>query len=212
MDQMKTARKPRSDSMRKPIIVGVMVVLMLAAGYGWAQQRGFPGQKPGVPGSFPPGDQMEVFLELAGIPGESTDGAHKDNIDVLGFSFGASQPSVSGSTAGANAKTEFQPLKVIKKVDRASPRLFTACASGELIKKAVLVVRRGGRGNEFLKYILSDLVVSGIKQTLNQGGGVREEMDLSYGKVEIEYSTESPDGKGSGIVKGGWDLRANKRL
>ena len=86
--------------MKKSIIVGVMVVLMLATGYGWAQQRGFPGQKPGLPGGFPPGDQMEVFLELAGIPGESADGAHKDSIDVLGFSFGAGQPSSPGSTAG----------------------------------------------------------------------------------------------------------------
>jgi type VI secretion system secreted protein Hcp len=198
---------------KKMLVVGVMLVLVLATGYCWGQERRPQGQKGGDPEGRPPGAQIDAFLQLDGIPGESKDGAHKDNIDVAGFSFSAGLKSPSHASAGGAGagKVGFQPLEIIKRVDKASPRLLTACATGQRIPRGVLVVRRGERGNEFLKYTLADIVVTGIKQTLHQGGGVREEVDFTYGKVEIVYSASISDGTGAGTVKGGWDLNANKR-
>ena len=37
---------------------------------------------------------LEAFLKIEGIPGESRKAGHPDEIDILSFSFGASQPDV----------------------------------------------------------------------------------------------------------------------
>ena len=35
--------------------------------------------------------QVDYFLKLDGIPGESVDSKHKDEIDIMSFSFGETQ-------------------------------------------------------------------------------------------------------------------------
>ncbi len=40
---------------------------------------------------------VDMFLKIDGIPGESTDSKHKDWIEVLSYSFGASQPSAGAA-------------------------------------------------------------------------------------------------------------------
>ena len=35
---------------------------------------------------------VDMFLKIDGIPGESTDDRHKDEIDILSYAWGESQP------------------------------------------------------------------------------------------------------------------------
>ena len=39
---------------------------------------------------------VDYFLKVEGIPGESLDAKHKDEIDVLGFNWGVSQEGGTG--------------------------------------------------------------------------------------------------------------------
>lgn len=43
---------------------------------------------------------VDMFLKLDGIQGESTADGHKDEIDLLSYTWGESQPAVSGIGSG----------------------------------------------------------------------------------------------------------------
>jgi len=44
---------------------------------------------------------VDMFLKIDGIPGESTDARHRDEIDVLSYNWGKSQPPTASSAGGA---------------------------------------------------------------------------------------------------------------
>lgn len=83
------------------------------------------------------------FLKVDGIPGESTDAAHKDEIDVESWSWGvANATSPATGTGGGAGKAEFADFHFVSWLSRASPPLFLACATGTKIKEANLAGRR----------------------------------------------------------------------
>lgn len=87
---------------------------------------------------------VDYFLKIDGIPGESLDNKHKDEIDVLSWSF-AEQQSETGTLGGGDGgRTKFQDILFTANTSKASPRLFLACASKEHLKTAVLTCRRAG--------------------------------------------------------------------
>jgi len=108
---------------------------------------------------------FDSFLKIDGIKGESQDAKHKGEIDILSFSFGASQtgPQATGGGGGAG-KVQIHDIHFTKKVDSSSPLLFLNCASGAHLKEANLVVRKaGGTQLEFLKVKLTDVLISSVK-------------------------------------------------
>ena len=157
--------------------------------------------------------QVDYFLKLDGIDGESQDAKHKGEIDVLGYSFGATN-SGSGSFAGGSGagKVQMQDFSFTMKTNKASPKLFLACSSGEHIKSAILTVRKAGKDQqEFLKITMSEVLVSSFQ---HQGGDPmpNDQITLNFAKIEKEYKEQKPDGTLGGSVKTGWDLKQNKKV
>jgi type VI secretion system secreted protein Hcp len=157
---------------------------------------------------------VDYFLKLDGIDGESQDHKHKAEIDVESWSWGEAQTGthVSGGGGGAG-KVSMQDFHFVMKVNKASPKLFLACADGEHIKKAVLTCRKAGKEQqEFLKITMSDLLISSY-QTGGSGHSdivPTDQISLNYAKIEFEYKEQKPDGTLGGAVKAGYDLKANK--
>ena len=85
------------------------------------------------------------FLKLDGIAGESTDVAHKGEIDIDSWSWGVSNTrlDVGGGGGGGAGKASFQDFHFVSRISKASPALFLACASGSHIKEALLSGVRG---------------------------------------------------------------------
>ena len=85
---------------------------------------------------------VDIFLKLDPIKGESLDDKHKDEIDILSWSFGESQSGTfhSGSGGGAG-KVSVQDLHFTHFVDKATPELFKVCANGKHIDTAILPTR-----------------------------------------------------------------------
>ena len=85
----------------------------------------------------------------------------------------------------------------VKKTDKASAKLLTACCVGEHIKTAPLVCRKAGKDQqEFLTYTFTDLLVSSF-----QSGGSRhsdvipiDQFSLNFSKIECEYKEQNADG------------------
>lgn len=105
---------------------------------------------------------VDYFLKVDGIPGESQDAKHKDEIEVLSWSWGESTAVPSGPGSGAGSgKVQFQDFHFTSLISKASPKLMGACASGKHIKNAVLTARRPGGGKaEFLTFAFSDVLVA----------------------------------------------------
>ena len=88
---------------------------------------------------------VDFFLKIEGIPGESKDGKHTGEIDVLAFSWGLSQTGIGNTGGGSGAgKANFQDLSFTHHVDVASTALMYHCASGKHIPSATLVARKAG--------------------------------------------------------------------
>lgn len=158
----------------------------------------------------------DFFLKIDGIDGESADDKHKGEIDLLSWSWGATQGgSSSGGGGGGKGKVSMQDFHFVMTVNKATPKLILACSSGEHIKEATLTCRKaGGQQEEYLKYKFSDLLISSYQTGGSGGSGVipTEQISFNYAKVEVEYKEQKKDGTLGGAIKCGWDLKANKKV
>ena len=60
---------------------------------------------------------VDIFLKIEGINGEAQDTSHKKEIDVLAWSWGASQSGTTHSGGGGGSgKASFQDISITKNV------------------------------------------------------------------------------------------------
>jgi type VI secretion system secreted protein Hcp len=159
--------------------------------------------------------QVDYFLKLDGIEGESADSKHKGEIELESFSWGEHQTGTHAAGGGGGAgKVAMQDLSIVMKSNKSSPKLLLFCANGEHIKKAVLTCRKAGKDQqEYLKVTLSDILVSSYQTAGNQVNLIpMDQVSLNFAKIEVEYKEQKPDGTLGGATKAGWDLKANKSV
>lgn len=157
---------------------------------------------------------VDYFLKIDGIEGEAPDDKHKNEIQVESWSFGEQQTGTGAYGGGHGAgKVQMQDFHFTMKVNKASPKLFLACATGEHIPKAVLTCRKAGKEQqEYLKWTFSDLLVASF-QTGGTGGAdviPLDQIALNFTKVEVEYKEQKKDGTLGGAIKTGYDVKAQK--
>ena len=157
---------------------------------------------------------FDSFLKLDGIKGESVDSKHKDELEILSFGFGAENSGAHGAGGGAGAgKASFHDLHFVHRLDRASPRLLLACASGQHIKEATITVRKaGGQQLEYLKIKLTEVLVTSY-QLGGSGGGDSVplgELSLNFVKLRMDYTEQNVKGSAGATTSMEWDLTKNK--
>lgn len=159
---------------------------------------------------------VDYFLKIDGIEGESMDAKHKGEIDLESWSWGESNAGSHAAGGGGGAgKVAMQDFHFVMKINKASPKLMGACATGEHLKKATLICRKAGKEQqEFLKIVFSDLLISSYQTGGSSHGDVlpTEQISLNFSKIEIEYKEQKPDGTLGGSVKKGYDLKINKAI
>ena len=156
---------------------------------------------------------VDMFIKIDGIKGESQDSKHKDEIDVLSWSWGVSQSgTMHGGGGGGAGKANFQDLSVTKWVDMSSPKLLSSASTGKHIKEALLTVRKAGdKPLEYLKVTLTDCLISSVS-TGGSGGEDRltENIAINFAKVKFEYTVQKADGSAGGVVPFGFDIKKNE--
>jgi type VI secretion system secreted protein Hcp len=172
----------------------------------WSQKG--PQGPPGVPGAAGPqgpagpsggGETTfglenkagSTFLKIDGFTGPITDKHHKGDIEVESFSFGVSNIANIGSqSSGAGAgKATFNAFKITKKVDKASPLLFNAAASGKHIKLAELLFARkaGGKQMDYLYIKLSNVLISSVQDGSSSKGTPQEQVTFAFQKMQETF-------------------------
>ena len=158
---------------------------------------------------------VDMFIKIGDIKGESPDEKHKDEIDVLSWSWGLSQSgSTHYGTGGGAGKVNVQDISLTKWVDKSSPVLMKMCCNGKHYPEALLTVRKAGeKPLEYVKLKMEDVIVSSIS-TGGSGGEDRltENVTLNFAKVSVDYTPQKPDGSGDAPIKMGWDVAANKEI
>jgi type VI secretion system secreted protein Hcp len=157
----------------------------------------------------------ELFLKIDNLLGESEEPGHVGEIEVLSFSFGASQTGIREAGGRASARrSSLSPIVFVKKVDKASPKLFLACAMGSHIKDAVLTVRTGDdKRHEYLVITLSDVLISSYQLgAVDDGGLATESISFSYSKIEYKYIGRNAAGQPLQPVVVSFDVLKNKEL
>lgn len=156
----------------------------------------------------------DMFLKIDGIKGESQDDKCKDQIEILSFSWGASQQSSMGAGGGGGTgKASVNELSVTHMVDKASPNLLLYLMSGKHIKEAVLTVRKAGeKPLDYFKITMKDLIISSVQHGGSNGGdGLTEVVNLSFSEFKMEYQPQGKDGKAEGgAITAAWNIKANK--
>ena len=159
---------------------------------------------------------VDMFIKIGDIKGESQDKTHKDEIDVLAWSWGMSQSGTMHMGGGGGAgKVDVQDLSFTKYLDKSSPNLQLMCCNGKHYPEAKLTVRKAGENPvEYLIITMTDVLISSIS-TGGSGGEDRltENVTLNFGKVKTAYQPQKKDGsKDGGPVEMGWDMEANVKM
>lgn len=157
----------------------------------------------------------DAFLKVDGIKGESTDAFHKDEIELVGWSWGASEVFiVSGGGGTVGGKPKFTDLVVTKHVDKASPKLLRACLKVTHISEVVLTQRKAGSGKvNFLVITLKDALVTSLNDVDSEATArPTETVQFNFAKIIYEVIPQKPNGQPDTPVIVRWDVAANKEF
>ena len=156
---------------------------------------------------------VDMYLKLEPIKGESQDAKHKDEIDILSWSWGMSQTGKHHTgTGGGAGKVNVQDLTFTHWVDKASADLLKACTKGQHINKGILVVRKaGGDALEYIKLTLEGIIVTSVQTGGSHGDDLlTENVTLNFSKFKYEYKQQTEKGAAGASPNFGWDVAANK--
>lgn len=148
-----------------------------------------------------------MFLQIDGMPGESTDIAHAKWIDIDSFSWGITNTPVVG---GAN-RAVVDDFEWFQPVDISSPKVFVAVASGKHTTKVTLdVVRAGGKpGDSFFQMIFDDVLFTKFKTAGNAGTIIQNAALAADNKITLRYRQQDNAGRFGSWVEGSFNIKAN---
>ncbi|HKP55169.1 MAG TPA: type VI secretion system tube protein Hcp [Polyangiales bacterium] len=155
----------------------------------------------------------DIFLKIDDIKGESVVDGHKDEIDVLSWSWGMTQSGSSHVAGGSGtSKVSVRDITIVKRVDRSSPNLIKLCCNGKHFTIAALTVRKAGGDKplEYFKMKLHNGLISSLTTgEVDQDGSMIETIGLNFAAFELEYDPQTKTGTGSGKVPAKWNIAKN---
>ena len=151
---------------------------------------------------------VNAYLVIDGRPGPST--SKKDAIDILSFSFGASQTAVIGAgSSGGEARSgraSVSDVTIMKVLDKVSPLLFDDCVTGNYLKKVDIIYDKpmGDSQEDYYKIHLEDALITSIQHSGSSENPV-ESISFAFSKVKVSYNPED-DGSLKGFIDKGFDV------
>lgn len=140
--------------------------------------------------------QVDYYIRIVGIDGESTDDRHKNEIEILSFSWGLTQTGSFGSGA---SQTKFSNTSFTTRASKASPKLMLACATGQPIPSMTFVINRpNGDTNVYYRIEMKEVFVTSYQSGGHGGGGSTGDVvptdQFSVNFAQIKFEHTSTDG------------------
>ena len=151
---------------------------------------------------------VNAYLIIDGRPGPST--SKEKAIDILSFSFGASQTAVIGvGSSGGEARSgraNLADISIMKVVDKTSPLLFDDCVTGNYLASVDIVYDKpmGDDQQDYYKIHLENALITSIQHSGSSENPV-ESVSFAYSKIKVSYNPEK-DGALQGFIDKGFDV------
>jgi len=154
---------------------------------------------------------VDYFLKLdGGIDGESVADGHKNEVQILSWSLGASQRSSVAGTGGSGAgKVDMSDISIMKTLDKASPKLLNSITTGTHIKTATLTAQKSGGKGPYLKIDFGELFVTSVQFSASSEIPT-ESVSFSYNHIKVEYKLQDEGGTLKTGAQFEYDVKANK--
>jgi len=156
----------------------------------------------------------DMFIKLGDIKGESQDSVHKEEIEVMSWSWGCAQNGTTHSgTGGGTGTASVQDLTFSKYLDKSSPTIVQSCCQGKHMPEVVITMRKAGGKEpvEYMKVTLNEVLISNYSIGLGGGDQAIENVSLNFAHFKIEYQPQDNNGaKKGGVVTGKWNVPENK--
>ena len=134
--------------------------------------------------------------------------------EVEDFSFDVEQTlNIGSQSTGAGAgKVTFNPFRITRKTDKASPVLFQMMCSGTPFQTVALAIRKSAGassvGEAFLKFTFKLVAVKTISWA-HSDDSQKEAVTFEYGGLVVEYWGQKADGSMGMNVVSGWNRVKN---
>lgn len=181
-----------------------LLIVLCVLAPAWVLTLLLPGSA-STPAQAVPTAGQSFFLEADGFEGESTNAKFSKQIDVLAWSWGASNAD--------GRSPRFQDISFTKYVDRTSPTLMEYVGTGETIPTAKLhAVKAGANQQEYLTLCFTGLQVTAVSSG-GSGGEDRltENVTLSYETILQRYRPQKADGTLDAAIDGSWNTTKNQK-
>jgi type VI secretion system secreted protein Hcp len=164
----------------------------------------------------------DYFLKIEGVEGESPDQAYPGLIQLQSWQWAEENSGRWGFGSGGGAgKVEMKDFEFRMVSNKASPKLFLMCATGDHISQAQLICRKSGAGQQdFMIVTFSNCLVSSFRTLGNVPRNVMsgekdvfvlpvDEIKINFARIELEYREQRNDGTMGAVIKAGYDLKLN---
>jgi type VI secretion system secreted protein Hcp len=154
---------------------------------------------------------VDYYLKLDGIQGESQDTNHKNEIQILSWSWGASQVSSVAGTGGSGAgKADLSDFTVMINFDKSTPKFFKSICAGTHIPTGTLTATKSGAdGKPYLKVDFKELFVTHLQMSASSEVPAVS-LALTYNEIKIDYSVQDEKGNLASTGPVTYNLKGNK--
>jgi type VI secretion system secreted protein Hcp len=126
--------------------------------------------------AFTGGVRNAILMSLPGVTGDSTIKGHKGDVELQSMSFAASKPKMG-------------EIIIVKHLDKSSPTLFKAVATGKHFQTATITHRKAGGGQkDYLRFSMTNVFITSAKNVGSPSDPRPEEqLTLTFKKVSVEF-------------------------
>jgi type VI secretion system secreted protein Hcp len=138
---------------------------------------------------------VDYYLKLDQVQGESADKDHKDEIQIMSWSWGASQVSSVAGTGGSGAgKADLSDFSIMAYFDKSTPKFFKSICAGTHIKTGTMsAIKSGADGKPYLKVDFQEMFVTSLQISASSEIPTVS-ISFSYNQIKIDYSTQNEQG------------------
>ena len=155
------------------------------------------------------GGQSEYYIKFDGIDGECKDKDHKNWSDLLSFSQAISNKSDVATRRRGDAV--FEPILLVKELDKSSPKLAEAVAKGKVFPKVEIHVTNtytdSGRVT-YYAYELKNVWLASysISGTASVDEVPEEQVTLGFEEIKVTYTEADEKGGSKGNIEYEWKV------
>jgi len=132
--------------------------------------------------------------------------------EIDDFNFDIEQVlNIGSQSSGAGAgKVTFNPFQITRKIDRATPLIYSMCCAGQHFSQVSLCLRRAGggvaassgsmtSGTTFLRFDFALVAVKTVSWSGSDGDdSPKEEVAFEYGALKVTYQQQDVTGGAKG--------------